>query len=204
MPLVLSGSTGIVESNIANGAITTPKIADGAVVAADLAVGAARANLGPGTVLQVVQSYIRGAHTATTSSSYVTTGLSASITPSSASNKILVTVSLTFSADTDTYGVFNLYRNGSELVNARSSTAGGSRQNGFMSITMRDGDSRFEMEEKTKMFLDSPNSTSAQTYEIYWKRTYGGTIILGRPIEDSDNAYVIQTPFAITLMEIAG
>ena len=36
MPLVLSGSTGIVEGNIANSAVTTPKIANGAVVAADL------------------------------------------------------------------------------------------------------------------------------------------------------------------------
>lgn len=204
MPLVLSGSTGIVEGNIADSAITTNKIANGAVVAADLAVGAARANFGPGAVLQVVQSYIRGAHTATTSSSYVTTGLSATITPSSTSSKILVTVNLTFSADTDTYGVFSLYRNGSELVGARSGTASGNRQNGFMSISMRDGDSRYEMEEKTKLILDSPNSTAAQTYEIYWKRTYGGTIILGRPIEDTDNVYVIQTPFAITLMEIAG
>jgi hypothetical protein len=194
MAITLNGSTGIVSANIA----------DGTIAAADLASGAARANFGTGAVLQVVQSYIRGAHTATTSTSYVTTGLSASITPSSTSSKILVTVSLTFSASMDTYGVFNLYRNGSEIVNARSGTATGNKQNGFIAIAMRDGDTPFETEEKTKMFLDSPNSTSAQTYEIYWKKTYGGTIILGRPIEDSDNSYVIQTPFAITLMEIAG
>lgn len=37
MPLVLSGSTGIVEANIADSAITTNKIATGAVSAADLA-----------------------------------------------------------------------------------------------------------------------------------------------------------------------
>lgn len=40
MPLVLSGSTGIVEGNIANSAITTSKIASGAVVAEDIADGA--------------------------------------------------------------------------------------------------------------------------------------------------------------------
>ena len=37
MALVLSGSTGIVEANIADNAITTNKIANGAVAAADLA-----------------------------------------------------------------------------------------------------------------------------------------------------------------------
>ncbi len=202
MPLVLSGSSGISGSNIIDGTVTSDKITS--IASTKLTGQVPDGNAPSGSVIQVVQSYIRGAHTATTSSSYVTTGLSASITPSSTSSKILVTVNLTFSADTDTYGVFNLYRNGSELVDARSGTAGGNRQNGFISISMRDGDSRYEMEEKTKMVLDSPNSTSQQTYEVYWKRTYGGTIILGRPIEDSDNPYVIQTPFAITLMEIAG
>ncbi len=202
MPLVLSGSSGISGSNIIDGTVTSDKITS--IASTKLTGQVPDGNAPSGSVIQVVQSYIRGAHTATTSSSYVTTGLSASITPSSTSSKILVTVNLTFSADMDTYGVFNLYRNGSELVDARSGTAGGNRQNGFISISMRDGDSRYEMEEKTKMVLDAPKSTSQQTYEVYWKRTYGGTIILGRPIEDSDNPYVIQTPFAITLMEIAG
>ena len=46
MPLVLSGSTGIVEGNIADSAITTPKIANGAVVAADLHTTAIQDKLG--------------------------------------------------------------------------------------------------------------------------------------------------------------
>jgi len=59
MPLVLSGSTGIVSGNIADAAVTTPKIADGAVVAADIANGAiTAAKLATGVggkVLQIQQ-----------------------------------------------------------------------------------------------------------------------------------------------------
>ena len=161
------------------------------------------ANAPSGSVLQVIQSYYRGSHTATSSSSYVTTGLSASITPISTASKILVIASLTVSADTDTYGAFRLYRNGSDVVDARSGTAAGNRENAFINVSMRDGDSPFEIELKTNMFLDSPNSTSAQTYEIFYRKTYGGAIYLGRPVVDSDSPFVIQAPYSMTLMEIA-
>jgi len=68
--------------------INTNSIANGAVTSADLAAGAARANFGAGAVLQVVQgSY---ATQVSTSGSQVDTGLTATITPSSSTNKILV------------------------------------------------------------------------------------------------------------------
>ena len=78
MPLVLSGSTGIVSGNIADGTIT----------ASDLATGAARANFGAGAVLQVVNAEY-------TSVANAATGLlvdifSANITPSSTTSKIYV------------------------------------------------------------------------------------------------------------------
>jgi len=52
-----------------------------------------------GSVVQVVNATYTG-QTSSASNSFVDTGLSASITPSSASNKILVLVSLQFFADT--------------------------------------------------------------------------------------------------------
>lgn len=163
----------------------------------------ADANMASGSVIQVVQNYYRGSHTATSSSSYVPTGVTASITPISSTSKILVIAALTVSADTDTYGAFRLYRNGADVVDARSGTASGNRENAFINISQRDVDSPYEIELKTNMFLDSPNSTNTQTYEIFYRKTYGGAIYLGRPAQDADQSFIVQAPYSITLMEIA-
>jgi len=208
MPITINGSgtvTGITAGGLPDGVITTDDIAANAISTAKLADAAiTRAKMGyAGAILQVVQTYARSSHTATSSTSYVTTGLLASITPSSASNKILIIAALNYSSDTDTYGAFRLYRNGSDVVNARSSTASGNRENAFIGISNRDGDSAYEMNLKTQVFVDSPASTSQQTYEIYWRKTYGGAIYLGRPVEDSDNSFIIQSPYSLTLMEVA-
>jgi hypothetical protein len=62
-------------------------ILDGTISAGDLASGVG------GKVLQVVQSTLTGSAVSTTSTSFVASGLIASVTPSSASNKILLNVS---------------------------------------------------------------------------------------------------------------
>jgi len=186
---------------LADLAVTDAKIAG--VAASKVSGQLADANMSAGSIIQVIQTYNRSGHTATSSSSYVTTGLATSITPLNTSNKILVVCQINFSADTDTYGQFALYRNGSEIVNARSGTASGNRQNAFVAVSMRDGDSPYETELKTAMFIDEPNSVSAQTYELYYKKSYGGAIYLGRPVQDSDSTFIVQAPWAMTLMEIA-
>ena len=50
-------------------------------------------NIPAGSVLQVVSNTSQSAQATTSSATYVTTGFSASITPSSASNKVLVLLS---------------------------------------------------------------------------------------------------------------
>ena len=53
MALVLNGSTGIVEGNIADSAVTTNKVAASNITYTKLASGAAKANWGAGGVLQI-------------------------------------------------------------------------------------------------------------------------------------------------------
>ena len=75
MALTLNGSTGVVEANIADSAITTSKIAAGAVSTSDLASGAITSGIMPsGSVLQVVQG-VNTAWSTTSSQSLVATGL---------------------------------------------------------------------------------------------------------------------------------
>ena len=81
MPIVINGSGSIT-------GISAGGLPDGCVTADDLASGVGR------KILQVVQATKGDVFTTTSTSNVDVTGLSASITPASTSNKILVTVYL--------------------------------------------------------------------------------------------------------------
>lgn len=150
--------------------------------------GIAKASLPTGSVLQVVQATYSTA-TSTTSTSFVTTGLSASITPSSSTNKILVLMNMGDVASQNAgSGVnaagFMLYKNGSSLT----SSLGG--QISYNSIST----SGLTIVGFSSAYLDSPATTSSTTYAVFFK-TQGAvsTVTVFR-----DNTLGV-----ITLMEIA-
>jgi hypothetical protein len=128
--------------------INTNSIATGAVTSADLAAGAARANFGAGAVLQVV-SATYAVQTDFTVASYTDTGLTATITPTSATSKILVFVSQVsvFRTGGSGYSELRLLRGATSL--GRFAGEFGSPSGGGSSIS----------------FLDSPATTSAVTYK---------------------------------------
>ena len=131
--------------NPPNGSVGTSQLADGAVTSSKVAAGA---------VVQVVSS-TNNTNTSSSSSTYADTGLTASITPSSASNKILVLVTHNGcgKSSNDTALQLKLLRGATDLVQfekfagATSSTA----QNNFGSVAMN--------------YLDSPATTSSTTYK---------------------------------------
>jgi len=112
-----------------------------------------------GTVLQVVQG-LNHAEAGTTSTSYVATGIDVSITPSATSSKVLImantSVYLTHAGYVAYYTIYRGSTNLSEDVN------------GFANVHQTDGTSTVDMIAPASMvFLDSPNTTSATTYQIY-------------------------------------
>ena len=130
-----------------------------------------------GKVLQVVTA-TDTSERSTTSTSYVTGSntLSASITPSSASNKILIFVSTTIgNTSTTSFTYVTVYRGASNLgtsagfINQRAAQSGGSFS-----------------------YLDSPSSTSSLTYQVYFK-------------VEANTGYLVAsgTSSSITVMEIA-
>ncbi len=218
MPLVLSGSTGIVEANIADNAITankivsdaitSAKIATGAVSATDLASGAARTNFGAGAILQVIQTVKQDAWSYTGSAWTTVSGLTASITPSSTSSKILVKISLQAGQNTNAYTAAKLQRNGSDIAGAIS-TIGGNPVNASWSptITMA-GSSGAEYDTFSTSFeyLDSPSSTSSTIYSVVISPMRSDnaktiTVNYGYNTSDNNRRNGVST---ITLMEIAG
>jgi len=167
--------------------VSTAKIVDGAVTSAKLASGTG------GKVLQVVTA----THSTTvtqTASSYATSGLSAAITPASTSNKVLVLTS----------SVVHTFADGQNssgrraLVGLFRGTVSGTKlQEHYSGMNVASGTtSTFPQSWNTVAFshLDSPSTTSAQTYTVGISGD-GACDIAAQP--DSDMS-------TITLLEVAG
>jgi hypothetical protein len=118
---------------------------------------------GGGKVLQVV--YARTTTEVTQSSTtYATTGLSASITPSSASSKVLCLVKTRFEYDTGTSytgGNIQLWRGGSSIVQLDNQIARNASVSAQINLAT------------TSHYLDSPATTSAITYTVYGAVAFG-------------------------------
>ena len=133
-----------------------------------------------GTVLQVV-SATYSTTTSTTSSSYVTSNIQASITPSSASNKILIIASVPFNTIANTQACLTIFKN--NTTDLSSSARGFGEQYSTVEIQAV----------AAINFLDSPATTSSTTYTVYFRAISSTT---ARTNPDSTQA-------VITLMEIA-
>jgi hypothetical protein len=157
---------------------------------------------GFGKVLQVV-SVTKTDFFSTTSTSYVdVTGVSASITPSSASNKILVMLT----GGSGGGGGGNSFGYGVVLRGATELTIGdsrGSATRASLDLSLGDAGTIVDYTKNFAFtFLDSPATTSATTYKLQIKRTVN-TIAIGGSF-DASNTSRSNIPTIITLMEIAG
>jgi hypothetical protein len=121
-----------------------------------------RAQLPAGAVLQVVNNTYSSTETYT-NTSFATSSFSLTITPTSATSKILVTGSINLYTTATIYNVITVYRN-------NATNLGGTTW-GFGSIYGNTGD-RFGQVSFT--YLDSPATTSTVTYTIY-RRVSSGT-----------------------------
>ena len=137
-----------------------------------------------GKILQVVQGTYDTMAT-TTSATYVESGLQASITPSSTSNKILVIAhvagfrGIPSGAGDSSGGEIALYRGGASIIDKCSqnfSSNGGITTDAVIN------------------YIDSPNSTSSLNYEIYFRAANNNT----QRCQDSDLLS------SIILMEVSG
>jgi hypothetical protein len=122
---------------------------------------------GGGKVLQVV-STTYSTQTTTTSTSFTDTGLSLSITPTSATSKILVIANLPYNVERTSsiyaFGNFNIMRGATQVWAGNSQLMGGE----FGGATYVVFGTNASMH-----YLDSPSTTSATTYKIQMQN--GGT-----------------------------
>ena len=189
LKLLHSGGIGVIisapSSNPdANRTITVPGNADGEMLTTT--------NPKTGNIIQVVHSSYNTA-TTVTATTYADSGLTATITPSSASNKILVMYSQGFrmnrSGDTATSAAIQLYRTVSSTTTAITDNA-----NYMLYAEFGDTTSQYVYDVLTQHLLDSPNTTSAVTYKTMQKAYTASTSIITQ----------YNAKSFMTLMEVAG
>jgi hypothetical protein len=149
-----------------------------------------------GKILQVAQTVITSA-SSTNSTSFVDLGaLSVSITPASASNKVLVLVDI--KAGSFSNGFFRLVRNGNNIYLGDS----------YLSTVQTSGtDSYFPTTSITSIpmiYLDSPSSTSSVTYKIQVAAFSGSyPVFFNASYLGANAGYAIRSASSITVMEVA-
>ena len=150
--------------------------------------------IGTGAVLQVVQTYSSTTFQ-TSSSTDVATGISVSITPISTASKILIMMTgVCGSAFTTNFARGRFYRSiasGSYSAIASEFFMGGNFATTYGNRTT---------EEWSHDFLDSPNTTSSITYQLYMSVKDGNSMWVG--IWGQDSGWPQST--SVTVMEIAG
>ena len=144
--------------------------------------GISTTKLGAGAVLQVTQ-ITSGISISTSSTSFVTTGIEHSITPSSASNKILIMIqgyggTFNFVSAQTTY--LAIFKGATQLYT--SSCTFNSNNNQANSFSL--------------IFLDSPATTSSTTYTLRFRINGAGATAEIRPDGISETS--------VLLMEIKG
>ena len=150
-----------------------------------------------GKILQVVQTTKTDTQSIQSQTFTDISGMSVTITPTSASSKILVMFSV--SVATSSYGMVNLVRGSSDIFKGNST---GNRVNCTVAAITQN---TYECETYSHTFLDSPNTTSATTYKLQAATPHQGTytITVNRATTDTDYNYVPRPVSSITVMEVA-
>ena len=180
MSLILQGST--------SGSITLqePAVAGSTVLTLPAVTGTVLTTTSPkaGNVIQVV-SATTSTEVTSTNTTQVSTGLTATITPTSATSKILIIASLPScwksGANTSNATELYLYKNSSAISGVKTTIVGytGVAQAGYYSTGFN--------------YLDSPATASATTYAVYFN-SYNGS---SASVQKDNNISMI------TLLEIA-
>lgn len=180
-----------INSNTTDGIIITPDLSgeiklqsDGTdiatVTSSGITMASGKSIIGAGKVLQVVHNSSSGG--STSSGTFTDMGLSATITPSSTSNKVLVMVNGVARASAIMRAGFSIVRGATNIQSVTEMIITPSTlQNNTYYLTQ----------------LDSPSTTSATTYKVQFQ-TNSGTIYT------NDGGTVVGNINHIVLMEIAG
>ena len=190
-----------IETSSGSGTITLGQSGETISIPSGATISNSGTATGFGKVLQVVSTTKTDTFAGSTEDTWYTiTGLTAAITPSSTSSKILVTghvMGASENTSTDRRFYLKIQRGGSDISSALGDSASSRLQvhtSGFSSGGANAVTLPFN-------FLDSPSSTSALTYSIQVRGDTNG-VVVNQAATDSDNDTYPRAASTITVMEI--
>jgi|TARA_B100000282_G_C31644817_1_gene450230 hypothetical protein len=162
---------------------------------------------GGGGIIQVKQTIKTDTFSSTSSGTHDITGLSVSITPKLSTSKILVLCDLCGHVHNGMGGAFQMKR----TISSTSTTIGladaaGSRSRSSFSGTLYTGDgggANFIILNANARILDSPNTTSAITYQAQMVQISTALYVVNRSEFDTDNNDYTRAVSNITVMEVS-
>jgi len=155
-----------------------------------------------GKILQVIQAVKKNRQTINSTTLVDITGMSVSITPSSASNKVLVNYSLVVFSNA-VYYALRLLRNSDSTIFIGDENPSATSQN---RASFGSYDSSYVIADTiAQSFLDSPNTTSATTYKLQAYSPYSSayTIGINSGVALDNYTYINNCVSTITAMEVA-
>ena len=171
------------------------------VLASDGSTTISNLSGGVGKILQVKQTVKTDQFTSTAYDYTDVTGMSVSITPASASNKILINFELQVGGAANNYASFRLLRDSTHIgVSTVTDTDWRVATTGSLSH-----ENSYQLENTGTSFLDSPNTTSAITYKLQVSSYSNRTMSLNYPTStgNSSGSYTATGISTITVMEVA-
>ena len=163
----------------------------------------ANSTLGTGKILQVVSTSKTDTFSTSSTSFASITGMSVTITPSSATSKILIFVDAKTGVPLTTNATAQVRLTGGNSGDYIGDTAGSRTR--VMSSPELYGTSNYttlSMGAAIGIYLDSPATTSPVTYQLEM-RTDAGTVYLNRNASDADAARYSRAASSITVMEVS-
>jgi hypothetical protein len=151
-----------------------------------------------GSILQANSIHFSNTFTTTSLSFVDITNFSVAITPTSATNKILVFGHIAIGTQSSSSSIHKILCNGTEIYPNTPTTG---RHSGWIEYTNNNSDIT---RNSPFMFLHTPGSTSTQTYQVQCKVNDNGyTATVNRTYTDSiNNGYSVRSASSITVLEI--
>ena len=182
MALVLNGSN----DTITGLQINSANIVNGSITADDLATGVG------GKILQVVSATKTDVQSFNSESFADISGLTATITLSSSSNKVFIMVNL-YTSQGSVASIINFVRDSTNIAQPSGTATREATMFGYNSNTLN-------MHQRSMSFLDTVGDTNAHTYKLQLKCTNTNNAVYVNRYYGSDDYYGIST---LTLMEVA-
>jgi hypothetical protein len=156
-----------------------------------------------GSVLQVVSTTKTDTFSSSATSFTPITGMTASITPSSTTSKVLVIVNIKGASTAGTANSTFHY----QIVRGATPIAIGDSRGNRTRVTGNLGTRLLTTNtilSDTATFLDSPSIASSVTYSVEGRSDAAATWYVNRTEADVDNAFYFTSVSNVTLMEVAG